>query len=229
MSCFSAPCGYLTWTRDDVESPRPSRNARGSRMASTASGLFDSMPTMPRSHRAALMMRARPSRISAGRSSISRWSAVSHGSHSAPFRMTVSIGLDSGGDSLTCVGKAAPPRPTRPASLDDVPISSGVSDATSGAGLDRLVPRVLAVALDDDRPCARLRAGAGTCRPPATLPEIDACTGTETKPAGLADLLADLDLVADRDARRGRRAKRLPERNDDALGQRRRRRSRAPW
>ena len=50
-------------------------------------------------------------------SSITRWSAVIYGSHSHPFRITVSIFLSLGGTSLTWVGKVAPPSPTMPASL----------------------------------------------------------------------------------------------------------------
>ena len=52
-----------------------------------------------------------------GKSTIARWSVVRYGSHSQPLITMASICLSAGGDSLTCVGNAAPPRPTTPAPL----------------------------------------------------------------------------------------------------------------
>ncbi len=131
MSCFSAPCGYLTSSGTTVMSA-PAGIAPF--IAATASILFASMPTSPFLHPRARMMRRSPPSTSDGFSSMRRWSAVSHGSHSAPFSTTVSMGFDSGGDSLTCVGNAAPPRPAMPASRTMRRMSSGESEPASPAG-----------------------------------------------------------------------------------------------
>ena len=60
------------------------------------------------------MMRT-PKCTRSGYSTIVRWSVVRYGSHSAPFTSSHSISCSGGGLNLTCVGKAAPPRPTTPA------------------------------------------------------------------------------------------------------------------
>ncbi len=76
MSCFSAPCGYFTWTGvTSIVEPSGTLSPMlfaVSRMILTAPGLFDSIPTMPRVAPTAFMMSMRPSRIPSGRSSIRR-------------------------------------------------------------------------------------------------------------------------------------------------------------
>ena len=52
--------------------------------------------------------------MSAAFSSISLWSAVRKGSHSAPLITIFSIFFPPEGVSFTDVGKVAPPRPTMP-------------------------------------------------------------------------------------------------------------------
>ena len=94
-----------------------SEKAAASRVSrAMASGLLFSMPMKmfftPRI-RAAM---ATPSRIMRGLSSMRRWSAVRHGSHSTPLMIRVSMDLPGGMESFTGVGKAAPPMPTMPAS-----------------------------------------------------------------------------------------------------------------
>ncbi len=97
--------------------------------------------------------------------------------------MRVSIGLSSGGESLTWAGKVAPPMPTMPASRNRSFISSGVrlsgspfgkasSQASSPSGLMTTEGR----ALPD---------GCGRGSTATTSPEVDACTGTETNPLAL--------------------------------------------
>jgi len=113
MSIFSAPCGYLTFIGQTWISGEP---AAAFFMASIASGLFASIPTYPFFTPRILMRIFRPSMISRGLSSMRRWSEVRYGSHSAPFRMTTSMGFSLGGESFTNVGNVAPPMPTMPAS-----------------------------------------------------------------------------------------------------------------
>ncbi len=112
ISCFSAPWGYFNC--------KPCTFIWGSSftaldMVSIASGLFASIPTKALPTLSTFMISLRPATIFSGSSSMTLWSAVRYGSHSTPFIMTVSILLPLGGDSLTTVGKAAPPIPTIPA------------------------------------------------------------------------------------------------------------------
>ena len=112
ISIFSAPCGYFTGNTSTVIGA-----ARRNRGAKRLGGIrlvgFDgddrSLGTGgthqigdPRHHVAAC-------------SSITRWSVVRYGSHSAPLITNVSTCLPSGIFSLACVGKPAPPSPTTPA------------------------------------------------------------------------------------------------------------------
>jgi len=88
--------------------------------------------------RRARTMRARmrpPSSTAATRSRSSISSQAIQGSHSAPLRTSSSTGRPS----LSAVGKAAPPRPTIPASSIRARSSAGSRSAQSGSGGSRSV------------------------------------------------------------------------------------------
>lgn len=76
--------------------------------------------------------------------------AVIKGSHSIPFRITVSMMRPLlCGAYLTCVGKVAPPIPTIPFSARSCLISSGGSTRPLSRGVIVGSERVLAVIFDD--------------------------------------------------------------------------------
>ena len=82
-----------------------------------ASGLLFSTPIIHLSTERAFIRIVQPTKISSPCSSISWWSLVKYGSHSTALIIKTSALLPGGGESLTCVGNVAPPRPTIPASL----------------------------------------------------------------------------------------------------------------
>ena len=81
-----------------------------------ASFLLASTPMMQREALRILCKMATPCNTPWARSSITRWSALRYGSHSAPLSSRKSIFLSLGGESLTWAGKVAPPMPTMPPS-----------------------------------------------------------------------------------------------------------------
>ena len=175
MSCFSLPCGYLACT----VSTRASLPATFCR-ASAASGLLSSTPMYSAFAPTIFAARRRPSSTASASSSITRWSALKNGSHSAPLRMTVSMGLSLGGESLTWVGNVAPPMPTTPAARMAASNWAGSSAFSTGA-MD---------ASHSSRPSFSMMT-EDTRRPPAikrgwmalTLPETGAWTAALTKPS----------------------------------------------
>ena len=100
---------------------------------SMASGLFFSMPMMYSSEPRNLFSSLMPSSIRSPCSSITRWSLVMKGSHSAPLIRTVEIWLFCAAASLAHTGKAAPPSPTTPLSRTHWRNSSRFV----GSGIDR--------------------------------------------------------------------------------------------
>ena len=114
----------------------------------------------------------------------------------------------------------------RSAEADDAGIADDVNELPGLERVDvvprgdRLVPRVLPVALDD----YRLMLAAQRVREPAhgRHPTRDGRVDRDgDEPGRLAYHGTDLDLVPHRHHGRRRSAERLPERNDDAVGQRR--------
>ena len=99
----------------------------------------------------------------------------------------VSIRASFGGESLTCVGNAAPPRPTTPACWTASTISLGSSVSHSGTRRGRgtcaengsVVMQTAGVTVP---------SGWGLSSTPLTVPDTEACTGTETKPSDSATL-----------------------------------------
>ena len=89
-----------------------------------ALALFFSTPMRARPVPSIFIVMRMPSMISAGCVCMSMSSTVRYGSHSAPLITRVSMTFPGGGDNLTEVGNAAPPRPTIPASLTRCIISS---------------------------------------------------------------------------------------------------------
>ena len=91
------------------------------------------------------------------------------------------MGLSFGGESFTCVGNAAPPRPTMPASRMAPSSPAGSSTSPTGASDGS----------HSSRPSFPITTDA-TRRPPATthgcmpltLPETGACTAALTYPSG---------------------------------------------
>ena len=128
-----------------------------------------------------LAARRRPSSTASASSSITRWSALRKGSHSAPLRMTVSMGLSLGGESLTWVGNVAPPKPTMPASRTASRSFSAPASSARGArdGSHSSRPSFSRITAATRRPPAMMRGWM-----PLTLPETDACTAALTKPSG---------------------------------------------
>ena len=92
MSCFSAPWGYFT-LRGTTSTGAPSARQR-SLMSRDRVGLvaLDAEVRLRRGRAPSGVTRVPPMTASAC-SSISRWSVVRYGSHSTPFRMSVSIVL----------------------------------------------------------------------------------------------------------------------------------------
>ena len=125
MICFSDPCGYFVFK---IQISISGNSAVFSVRSLMASGLFSSIAMTPLFTFTAFIKRRRPFMTSYGLSSITRWSEVKKGSHSAPFTMTVSIVSSFGGVIFTCVGKPAPPMPTMPASRTAFTICSDVTE-----------------------------------------------------------------------------------------------------
>ena len=151
-------------------------------MASTASGLLSSMPTMARVAPDAFMAKRMPSTICAAFSTIRRWSLVRYGSHSLPLTITVS-GFFSALEvlSLTAVGNAAPPRPTMPqlAAMPTMSMSESASTFSRGRtdSSQRSSKSFSITTAGTVLPLATVQVVMAT-----TLPDTDACTGAETKP-----------------------------------------------
>ncbi len=137
MSCFSPPCGYLTFM--GITSIPGTVEAAWVR-ASMASGLLFSIAMTPRLTPAAFIRRLTPLTISRGFSRMSMSSQERQGSHSAALMITTSAFDPGGGDSFTWQGKVAPPRPTMPAflmmSMMALPSSAAIS-ASLRAGVSR--------------------------------------------------------------------------------------------
>jgi len=78
-----------------------------------------------------------------------------NGSHSQPLMITVSIFFSFGGFSFTWAGKAAPPKPTMPASRMALRMSSGAADSGETGNSHRIVTGASPPAsITIDRDCA---------------------------------------------------------------------------
>ncbi len=143
-----------------------------------ASGLLASTATIAREAPTAARSRLAPSIRRSACSSRLRWSQVRYGSHSQPLIMTVSTGFSFGGESFTWVGKAAPPKPTMPASRTSRRISS--ADGSRPAGTSRRVSCCSsAVLMTIANWRVPVKCGRGSTA--TTTPAPGACTGAEMK------------------------------------------------
>ena len=143
-----------------------------------ASGLLRSMPMttflMPRCCLTAAIPRITLSEHSRN----SRLSEVMYGSHSAPLMTRVSMAERSLGESLTAVGKPAPPRPTRPhactAAMSEAwSVTSGGTQAGSGV----CSPSALMTTAGTERPL-----GICTVSTASTVPDTPLWMAAPTKP-----------------------------------------------
>lgn len=121
------------------------------------SGLFRSMPMMQLGMLQYFMTAVMPERIVSLHSSISRVSVDRYGSHSAALISRVSMPSAA---SLTCVGKPAPPRPTRPQACTAA-IRLFLSVTTGGT--QARVNRLLAIGCNRNRLAGRTVDHAERC------------------------------------------------------------------
>ena len=147
--------------------------AHASESAANASFLFASTPMSVRPAPSAVISSSAPRTTSAARSVIRRQSQVMYGSHSAPFRTSVSTAFF--GASLTCVGNPAPPIPIMPHSLTLAIISS--ADGSARGGRETLsYAKSLIISI-----CLHFPPVAvGSSLIPATVPDTEECTRAET-------------------------------------------------
>jgi len=151
------------------------------RSAAIASGLFSSTPTYARAAPVTCMIRSRPTLHVRGalghhavvnRSGTARTRSVEHHELDA---------LALGTLSLTWVGNAAPPRPTKPSALDGVDQRAGVGLASDPAPLaGRSLAGVASVVMT--MVSTRLPLGARRSSTAFTVPVTGACRWVETKP-----------------------------------------------
>ena len=179
MSIFSAPCGYLTVSGRMVMS-RSSGTVR--RSASIASGLFFSTPMTHLCTPIARIITRMPKCTRPGYSTIVRWSDVRYGSHSAPLMMSVCTSTSFGGASFTCVGKAAPPSPTTPASWTACTTCSVRSASQYGTSRGRTICGAYR-STSIRTASAIVPSGCGHQSTSTTVPAADAWIGTDMKPS----------------------------------------------
>ena len=155
-------------------------------MASTASGLFSSIPITQRQPSNFCMIAA-PTAISFGRSTMILKSQVRKGSHSAPLMIRQSAFFPGPGLSFTWVGKVAPPRPTTPQDF----ILSSMKPGSSGISVTSVSERSMPSAHSSPStaisicvtqlPARSLRGDIAF-----TVPLTGECTNAEMNPPGSA-------------------------------------------
>ena len=172
---FSPPCGYIVFSGiTSIFVPW-----QAFLIASIASGLLSSIPITALSTFNICFIIFIPSITFEGSSIITLLSEFKYGSHSAPFSNNTSIFTSAGGFNFTCVGKAAPPRPTIPLDLITFNNSSLVEFFHSGS-FSRVVHSSCS-SFSITIVCTFPINGNGKFSIFFTVPLTDACTGTDKK------------------------------------------------